>query len=149
LEGQPFIRERVTLDARMQRIYRFALGVVSVAARVNTERCNEGSARLQHANSTRRLDLRMLEGRHECLELSLGEPHLAGGGRLPPGPQYARHSLGLAFSMSTFCRELQNFIGVQATLPSVAMLLLLLIFLVFIPVMLPNLLPHEEDELND
>jgi hypothetical protein len=55
--------------------------------------------------------------------------------------------LGLAFSVTAFCQTLQAFIGVQASAASDIVLVILLIFIVFIPLVLPNLLPREEDDL--
>jgi hypothetical protein len=56
--------------------------------------------------------------------------------------------LGLSFSVTSFVRTLQFFIGVQAGPASEVILVILLLFIVFIPLVLPNMLPGDEDGLN-
>lgn len=55
--------------------------------------------------------------------------------------------VALAFSVTWFCRALQQFIGVHATTASLVVLLIVMFFVVFVPLVLPNMLPAKEEEL--
>jgi len=55
--------------------------------------------------------------------------------------------LWLSFSVTSFVTTLQFFIGVKAAAHSEAILAIILIFVVFIPLVVPNMLPRDEDAL--
>jgi hypothetical protein len=55
--------------------------------------------------------------------------------------------IALAFSMTWFCRALQQFIGVHATTASMVVLTIVMIFVLFVPLVLPDPLPAKEDDL--
>ncbi len=54
--------------------------------------------------------------------------------------------LALSFSVSDFFRAMQTFIGARAGGPSILILAILVFFIFFIPLVLPNLFPRAEDE---
>lgn len=55
--------------------------------------------------------------------------------------------MALAFSATWFCRALQMVIGVHATNASFLILAIVTIFILFVPLVLPNLFPKREDDL--
>ncbi len=56
--------------------------------------------------------------------------------------------LGMSFSVTAFCRSMQAVIGGRAGPASLFVLMVLLVFVIFIPLVLPNLLPRDEDDIN-
>ena len=55
--------------------------------------------------------------------------------------------LALSFSVSEFSRAMQTFIGARAGVPSILILTILVFFIFFIPLVLPNLFPRSEDDI--
>lgn len=57
--------------------------------------------------------------------------------------------MALAFSLTSFCRMLQQFVGIHATTESTIVLGIFLFFIIFFPLILPNLAPAKETDLGN